>query len=443
MSAAARFETKVPLHSALIAVLGLAVAAPAHADVVTEWNAITEGTAAATGAPPFRARVTAMAQIAVHDALNSIDPRHDSYNSIPRAAPGSSASAAVATAAYRVLAQQVPSQAAALTVTYANRIDELVDCPAAFPSCIEDGIAAGEAAAQAILARRAGDGSATPHLPYSAAPGPGVYQPTTGAPQFAGWAAVTPFGLVSASQFRPEPSEIFDLSSEAYARDYNEVKRVGSPAAEAEGHRTADQSAMARFWPAAGASWNAVARMIAAGRGLDAWEHARFFAVLNMAISDSAVSVFDTKYTYTFWRPVTAIRAGDTDGNPATEADAAWTSYQTTPPYPDFTCGLPINAGAAIEVIRRQFGTDRLPFTLTAAGLTRAYATLSQAGGESVDARVFGGMHFRTGCELGLRQGEKVGRFVAIHALKALLLPKVVEAPARTWATEYKAIGRD
>ena len=431
MSAQAKPETKLTLPSvSLMAVLALAAATPVRADVVTEWNAIAEGAAAAAGAPPFRARITAMAQIAVHDALNSIHPRHDSYNPLARAPEGSSAPAAVATAAYRVLALAVPSQTAALAITYANRIDELADCPAAYPTCLEDGIAAGEASAQAVLARRDGDGSATPHLPYPPSTGPGVYQPTAGAPQFAGWAAVTPFGLASASQFRPGPSEIFDLASEAYARDYNEVKRVGSLTSEAEGHRTADQSAVARFWPAAGASWNAVARMISAGRGLDAWEHARLFAVLNMAISDSAVSVFDTKYTYNFWRPVTAIRAGDSDGNPATGADPAWTSYQTTPPYPDFTCGLTTNAGAAIEVLRRQFGTDQLPYTFTAAGLTRTFATLSQAGDEAVDARVFGGMHFRTGCEHGLRQGEKVGRFVSLHALRALKTPKVREASA-------------
>lgn len=420
MAAPPKKGTKLHLPMAsLLAAASLASMAPSRADVVVEWNQIAEATAAA-GAPPFRARITAMAQIAVHDALNSIVPRHDSYNPLAPAAPGSSVPAAVATAAYRVLAQQVPSQAAALAITYANRIDEIADCPAGYPSCIEDGIFAGEAAALAILAGRDGDGSATPHLPYTLAAGPGVYQPTPGAPQFAGWAAVTPFALVSGSQFRPEPSEIFVLSSDAYARDYNEVKRVGSPASEAEGHRTADQSARARFWPAAGGSWNTVARMIAAGRGLDAWEHARLLAVLNMALSDAFVSVFDTKYTYNFWRPVTAIRAGDTDGNPATEADPAWSSYQPTPAYPDFTCGLTINAGAAVEVIRRQFGTDHLPYTLTVAGLTRSFATLSQAGDESVDARVFGGMHFRTGCELGLRQGEKVGRFVTLHALKAL-----------------------
>lgn len=419
MSAHAKQEAKFALASILAAV-GVFAPAPAHADAVTEWNAIAEGAAVATGAPPFRVRVTAMAQIAVHDALNSIDPRYKSYNMLARAAEGSSVEAAVATAAYRVLITAVPSQAAGLAVTYENWIDALPDCPVSHPECIEDGIEAGDAAALAILARRASDGSATPNLPYTLPPGPGVYQPTSGPPTFAGWAALTPFALVSGAQFRPGPSKIFDLTSRAYARDYNEVKRVGSPTSEAEGNRTPDQSAVARFWPAAGASWNAVARMIATGRGLDAWEHARLFAVLNMAVSDSAVSVFDTKYTYNFWRPITAIRAGDTDNNPATAADPAWTSYQPTPPYPDFTCGLTTNAGAAVEVLRREFGTDRLPYTLTAAGITRSFAKLTQATDEAVDARVFGGMHFRTGCVQGVRQGERVGRFASKHALKVL-----------------------
>lgn len=406
--------------ASFFAILGLCAAAQAQADFVTEWNQIAEGAAVAAGAPPFRARVMAMTQIAVHDALNSIEPRYERYNPLPAAAPGSSAPAAAATAAYRVLAQLVPSQAAALAVTYANRIDEVPECPAEYPGCMEDGIAAGERAALAILARRESDGSATPHLPYSAEPGPGVYQPTSGPPQFAGWARTTPFVLTSPSQFRSDPSEIFDLTSAAYARDYNEVKRVGSPTSEADGHRTPDQSAVARFWPAAGAGWNSVARMIAAGRGFDPWAHARLFALLNMGLSDSAVSVFDTKYAYTFWRPVTAIRAGDTDNNPATEADPAWTSYQATPPYPDYTCGLTTNAGAAVEVLRQQFGSDDLPYTFTAAGITRSFATLTQAADEAVDARVFGGMHFRTGCVQGVRQGEHVGRYVSRHALRGM-----------------------
>jgi hypothetical protein len=404
----------------MLALIGLAGATPAIADVVTEWNQISETASVAAGGPPFRARVMAIAQVAVHDALNAVQPRYASYSAIPDAAPGSSSGAAVATAAYRVMAQLVPSQAAALAIIYANRIDELPDCAAEYPACIEDGIAAGGAAAAAILARRAGDGSATPHLPYTVPAGPGVYQPTPAAPQFAGWAALLPFALHSGSQFRADPSPLFDLAGEAYTRDYNEVKRVGSVTSEADGNRTADQSALARYWPPAGLGWNSVARIIAAGRGLDEWEHARLFALLNMAISDGAVAVFDTKYTYNFWRPVTAIRAGDSDGNPATEADATWTSYQATPAYPDYTCGLTTFAGAAIEVLRRQFGSDELPYTFTAAGVTRSYASLSQAGAEAIDARVYGGMHFRDGCVRGLKMGEQVGHFTVQHVLKPL-----------------------
>jgi hypothetical protein len=131
------------------------------------------------------------------------------------------------------------------------------------------------------------------------------------------------------------------------------------------------------------------------------------------------VTVYDTKYTYNFWRPVTAIRAGDRDGNPFTAADATWLSYQNTPPYPDFTCGLTNNTGSGLAVLRKYFGTDRIGYTLTTpGGITRSFESLSHAGFESVDARVFGGMHFRTGCLLGLIQGGQVGRYVFQHSLR-------------------------
>lgn len=220
----------------------------------------------------------------------------------------------------------------------------------------------------------------------------------------------------SSSQFRADPSELFDLLGDVHTRDYNEVKRVGSPSSEANGGRTPDQSAIARFWPGGGANFNLVTRVVVAGRGLDVWEHARLFALLNIGQHDATVTVFDTKYTYNFWRPATAIRAGASDGNPDTAADMAWLSYQPTPPYPDYTCGLTNNAGAAFEVLRRFFGTDDIACTLTAAGITRSYSSLSHAGAEAVDARVFGGMHFRTGRVQGLKQGEKVVRFVILHA---------------------------
>jgi hypothetical protein len=395
----------------------LAVASPARADVVTEWNEIADGLIA--GAPPFKNRFMAMVQVAVHDALNSIDRRYETYSGLPAANSNASPAAAVAAATYQMLLQIVPGQAAVFTPIYNGRIAGLT-CPPSNPNCIAQGIAAGEAAAFAILALRANDGAATPHLPYTLPAGPGVYQQTPGSPvpQFAGWAQVSPFVINSSSQFRADPSEIFDLLGDVYTRDYNEVKRVGSPDSEANGDRTADQSAIARFWPGGGANFNAVARVIAAGRGLDVWEHARLFALVNAALHDATITVFETKYTYNFWRPVTAIRAGINDGNPATAPDENWVSYQATPPYPDYTCGLTSNTGAALEVVRRFFGTDDMAYTLTAAGHTRSYTSLSHAGAEAVDARVFGGMHFRTGCVQGLKQGEKVGRFVIQHSLK-------------------------
>jgi len=229
-----------------IAAVALAalVATPMRADVVTDWNAIADVTSTFAGGPPVRARITAMVQIAVHDALNSIEPRYESYTAIGPAHEGASPDAAVAAASYVVLSQTVPSQAAALLTTYNNFIASLAACPG-YPSCVSDGVAAGEAAAWAMLGRRTGDGSATPHLPYTLKPGPGVYQPTppaNAAPQFAGWANLVPFVLRFGAQFRADPGELFDLTSEAYTRDYNEVKRVGEANSEALGLRTTDQS---------------------------------------------------------------------------------------------------------------------------------------------------------------------------------------------------------
>ena len=275
---------------------------------------------------------------------------------------------------------------------------------------------------------------------------PGIYQPTPNpagppencsagtppAPQFEQWAQVAPFSLNVASQLRPDYPRMFDLTSDEYARDYDEVKRIGRCDAEQRGDRTPEQTLIARYFPAGGAPGSGVARDIVAQNGLDAeydlWELAQLHALLDIAQHDALVSVFDTKYFYKFWRPVTAIRAGDDDGNPTTAGDPDWLSFVATPPYPDYTCGLPTAAGASAEVIRRFFGTDFLPYKRkvrsvlpgSTIDIEREYLRLSQATDESVDARVFGGMHFRTGCVAGVRQGEQVGRYVFLHELKRL-----------------------
>ncbi len=396
-----------------IAALAASLPLPALADSVTEWNAVAEQTALTAGPPPVQFRLLAITQVAVHDALNAIDPRFDPYLAPAPAAPGASADAAVAAATVGVLAELVPAQAANLILLYGNRLAELPPCPPAYPTCVQDGVDAGTAAAAAILAERTADGSATPHRLYAAPLVPGVYQRTPGspAPQFGGWAELPPFVMRYAAQFRSDPVEMMDVGSREYAREFNEVRQAGSAAVRSAAPDS-EPSRTARFWPGGGANWNTPARSIAAGRGLDRWQHARLFALLNVAMFDATISVFETKYTYNFWRPVTAIRAADTDGNPATAADATWTSYMPTPPYPDFTCGLPTISGAAMEVLRRYFRTDALPYTQTAAGVTRSFATLTEAGTDVVNARVYGGMHFRAGCVHGLRQGERVGRFV-------------------------------
>jgi hypothetical protein len=396
-----------------------------NADSVTDWNVVSGQVQPAYGAPPSRAYLAAMVQLAVHDALNSISPRYESYNVIPLANPSANPDAAVAAAARDVLIHELsrpPENAgkiaarAQVEAAYASALGAIPDGAAE-----NQGVAAGQAAAAAMILRRANDGSDTRDLPYTLAPGVGVYQPTPPAflaPQFAGFALMPTFVLNDPSQFRADPAEILDVTSDAYARDYNEVKTLGNTVTRSAAPDS-EMSRIARYFPGGGADWEAVARTIVAGLGLDRWEHARLFALIDVSSADGAMSFYDTKYTYNFWRPVTAIRWAD-DGNPATEPDPTWSSYIVTPPYPDYTCGLPTIAGASTEAMRRFFGTDEVPYTFTAAGITRSYERLSQASQEAADARVYGGIHFRTGCEMGVKIGEKIGRFVTLHALRPI-----------------------
>ena len=414
---------------------GLAIAGPAHADAVLDWNATFDSASPAVGGPPQRAYLGAMVHIAIHDALNSIDPRYETYNVMAPANFHASPDAAIAAAAHDVLINQL-SRAPDSAAKIAARTEvegKYVAALAAIPNGNAEtrGIEAGQTAAAAIIARRTGDAFATPNLPYTLAPALGVYQPTPPAlapPAYAGWASLAPFAMTRPSQFRSGPSPIFNLKGLPYLLNYLEVKYVGS-AAVRSAVPDSDRSRIARFWPNGGANGNAVARTIVAGRNLDRWQQARLFGLLNIANVDATISVFDTKYTYNFWRPITAIRWAS-DGNPFTESDPNWLSYLPTPPYPDYTCGLTITVGSSNEVLRRYFGSDAMRYTLSATipqaaplppeTLTRSYRTLSQASAESVDARVFGGMHFRDGCEQGVRQGGKVGRFTFDHYLRPL-----------------------
>lgn len=424
----------------LVSAIALSIPGQAHADAVTDWNATAGSVAPRFGAPQQQARAMAIVQIAVHDALNSIDRRYDAYAIVPPANPGASPGAAVAAAARNAILGLLPANAAnaaaiaAVNGAYAARLAAIADGPAK-----TQGIQAGENAASAILALRAGDGSSTPHLPYTYAPAAGVYQPTPNpvfpdaiTPWFAGWALVTPFAIRSASQFEVEPGEIFDLTSEAYARDYNEVKQVGNALVRGSAPNS-DESDVARFWPGGGTNWNLTARLIVDGLGMDAWEHARLFALMNMAEADAHIANMHYKYTFNFWRPVTAIRWAN-DGNPMTTSDPAWRPFLVTPPYPDYPSALCSMVGAHTAVLRRLLGTDKVSFTRTfnagilplpaplsdlpAKTIVRHFDSLSEAADEAIDARVFGGLHFRDADKAAVRHGTQVGNYVVTHYLR-------------------------
>lgn len=429
-----------PLRWLLGSAIVLAISGQANADAVTDWNATAGSVAPRFGSPQQQARAMAMIQIAVHDALNSIDRRYDAYAIVPPASAGASPEAAVAAAARNTLLGLLPvidanaAAIAAVNAAYATSLAPIADGPAK-----TQGITAGQNAASAILALRTGDGSATPHLPYLYGPAAGVYQATPNpefpaaiTPFFAGWALVTPFAIRSASHFEVEPGEIFDLTSEAYARDYNEVKQVGSAFVRGSSPNS-DETDVARYWPGGGTNWNLTARLIVDGLGMDPWEHARLFALMNMAEADAHIANMHYKYTFNFWRPVTAIRWAN-DGNPHTTSDPAWRPFLVTPPYPDYPSALCSMVGAHTAVLRRLLGTDKVEFSRTFdAGpvplpaplaplppktIVRHFDSLSEARAEAIDARVFAGLHFRAADTAAVRHGSQVGNYVVTHYLR-------------------------
>ncbi len=295
-----------------------------------------------------------------------------------------------------------------------------------------NGIALGQAAAEAILALRSTD-HATTFVTYTPGTQPGDWQPTPNPIPFdppaaadflraalPGWGQVTPFVLRRSTQF--EPNGPPRLSGKRYARDYNEVKEIGE---KNSAIRTAEQTSIARFWyENASPAWSRIALAVAHSQGLNLWDTARLLALVNLAMADGVIAGFEAKYQFNFWRPVTAIRAGDTDGNDATIADPYWSSLLNTPAIPDYPSTHSVIGGAASEVLRQYFRNDDVPFTTTSgvpfAGLTRSYTSFSQAAAENGESRIYAGIHFRSAVEDGIQQGQKIGQFVFTHALQPL-----------------------
>lgn len=390
---------------------------PARADVVLTWNDITMATLASHNVNPFEApRVAATVQLAVFEAVNAVSGRYDSYLGTVGARPGASAEAAAVAAAHAVLVHFYPASAATLN---AQRDGSLSLIPGG--AAKDDGIALGLEAAAAMIVRRTGDGSTPPQffLPPSAAPG--EWQKTPSCPAAGGillhWPDVTPFGIESSQQFRSSPPP---LRSNAYTRDFKEVREVGAADSTVRPERLTQA---ARFYNAvlAAAVWNSAARQIAAAQGTSLTFNARAFALLNMAISDGLVSSMETKYHYHFWRPETAIRDAAIDGNPRTEPDDSFVPLITAPCFPSYPSAHASGSYAGRAVVQRLFGRRGHDLTFSTPllpGVTFHYTDLAAITKDIDNARIYGGIHFRFDQRAGARQGRDVGRFVWQHQLR-------------------------
>ena len=404
-----------------LAVLCLAAPRPAAADVVTDWNAIalTTAVAAAPGNPPQHCRAAAIMHAAVFDAINAIEPRYTVYAVSPPVTQPASQEAAAVAAGYGVLVRLFPSRKPSLDAQYAASLALIPDGDAK-----QNGIAVGEFVAAEMVALRSADGSAP--VPYTLPPsGLGIWRPTAPAPPaLSWWGGITPFVLESATQFHvPPPPE---LTSAEYAADVNEVKLYGGTTSAL---RTPDQTELARFWVEGGSlSWNRIARAMAAEQQTSVQENARIFALLNMALSDGFVVVFETKYRFNFWRPIHAIRENDgttqyDDGNPETVPDPTWTPLiGSTPNHPEYLSGHSGSSSAAAEVLTQFFGPNAGFSTTSNAlpGVVRSYASFWDAAREVVDARVFAGIHFRRTCVLSNEIGRKIGKFAVKNYMRPI-----------------------
>jgi hypothetical protein len=382
------------------------------ADAVLDWNEL--GVAAVVAArqlPPDGARTMAIVHVAMFNAVNAIEPRFRSYGSGLGAAPGASADAAAAAAAHAVLVKLIPEQRDTLDKAWQAAQQRLSGERGG-----EAGIALGERAAADSLALRVRDGVGAANL-YRPVTQPGVYV-STALPVSHDWREVKPWVMERPSQLRPEPPPA--LTSAVWSRDYNEIKALG---ARDSTQRTAAQTETARFWAVVGvASWNPIVRSLALSRSRALIDNARLFALVNMAASDSFVAVFDAKYAFNFWRPVTAIRNGDIDGNDATAPDAAWLPLVDTPMHPEYPCAHCISAGAVAAVLEAEFGSGRVAtFAMTsptAPGVTHRWERIADYVDEVRHARIWGGLHYRQSTEVGERMGRAIGRLTVENALQ-------------------------
>lgn len=389
----------------------LAATTTVCADPVIDWNKrAVEFAVAEKVSATAMSRHMALVHVAVFEAVNAISRTHAPYRLRLHAPSDALPEAAAAAAAHAVLVGLYPGRRAALDDALAATLQALPESDAR-----REGAAVGTQAAAALLDRRANDGASTA-LAYSARRGPGFWVPPAHMPALTPhWGMVEPWVLESAAQFRPPPPPAVDSARQA--RDYDETYRLGGKLSTV---RSAEQADVARLWITPGVpTWNPIARQLAVAKGLSLQENARLFALLAMASADALTACWDAKFTYHGWRPVDAIRSG---GVPGRAADPAWESAVPTPPFPGYPSGHACFSAAAQVVLESEFGTGEIPIvsldTPTAPGVTRRYRTLAAIVAEMSNARIWGGIHWRTDQEIGEALGREVGRLVVETQLR-------------------------
>lgn len=404
----------------------LALAAPLAAqDVVLDWNATALGAirTAATN-PPAASRILAILHGAMFDAVNGVRPRFDHYLVAPAAQRNASAEAAASTAAHDVLVAFYAAQSATFDALHQNVLSRIGN---GAPKT--RGIAWGAQVAAAILAARAGDGSANT-APFPGSNEPGKWRPTL---SFGGivrpallplWGRVQCFSLPAGNQLRPPAAPA--LPTLRYALEVLMVQHVGGQQSRI---RTPDQTQSAQFWgygPGTATPpghWNQIAHVVAGNRRGSLLDHARLFALLNLALADAAIVSWDCKYEYNYWRPITAIQLADQDGNALTQPDTSWMPLLETPPFPEYTSGHSTFSGAAAAVLADFYGTDRVSFRVGSddlPGVQRSFRGFADAAWESGMSRIYGGIHFMSANVHGIGTGYQTGRYVVEHELRPL-----------------------
>src|SRR5215203_845343 len=401
--------------SALALVLALGSMQEVKADVATDWNQIAQQTILNAGSSPLvSSRSLAIVQASVFDAFNGIERRYQPIYVAPDAQPGASRRAAVVQAAYTALLHLYPAQEAFLSAERDASLKAIASQDAAENSVsIERGLEWGQAVADEIFLWRSTDGITPAPPPYTGGILAGQWRPTPlGFLNGVGvqFSYMTPWALSPPSQFRAAGP--LALTSVQYAADLNEVKDIGSLTSVT---RTADQTQIARFWNGnTPVGWNRIAVSVSQERELSLSQNSRLLALLNVAMADAVIACWEAKYHYSFWRPISAIRLADTDGNPGTTQDASWSSLITTPAHPDYPSGHATVSRSAKSVLDAYFG-DATEFSTTTEvlpGVTRNYSSFTQAVDEAFNARIYGGIHFRTACRDGQSTGVQVGDLV-------------------------------